>query len=206
MPNTGATTTAYLGESTVQWELTYEDRGRPSTASINGLVSAVDAGANPFISANVGPLPFGIYNLDIIADPNNEIIESNEANNAADPAPTITLLPQDPNMELTTPSRVVRRGEPVTIEWDTVAEYPMECTLRGPGLLPPGVTHPTTTYAFSVPSDSEMINTTPQLNAGVYTLACEVVYDFSADSTVTKNDYTFETSLRVEVVPGFEEI
>jgi len=188
--NIGATTTAFEGETSVEWDLDYADDERPTNGSDNGSTPAINNGSQRTVSAGIGTLMFGTYTATAEADPSDDIDEEVEGNNVM--TVTRTILPQDPSMVLSTlNSQIVRSGEPAVIQWDTVAEYPMNCTLSGPGI-------PTQSFDPSVAGTTGTVTTSDRFNTSIYTLSCDVIYPgISA---------IFNAATRVEVIPRLEEI
>lgn len=189
--NIGATTTAYEGESSVEWDMEYSESVWPTADTLDGSTPAIDDGASRQVTADAGTLMFGIYTFSAEADRPDDIDEEVEGNNTGGPA-TVTLYPQDPSMVLTTvSSQIVRSGERAEIRWDTVAEYPMDCTISGPGLT-------TQTFDPSTAGTSGSELTSERYNTSIYTMTCDVDYPGI--------DRTFNASTRVEVIPRLEEI
>jgi hypothetical protein len=200
--NEGGTTTAYEGVNDVDWELTYEDKERSAPKqTTDDSTSPISANDDRFVEANVSNVMFGVYSLENRVDQNNKISETNDDNNSN--SSTVILEPQDPDMDLSVSSQIVRSGDTATIEWDTNATYPMDCTLNGPGIDGDTSTPGNQPIDFTSPDSKEdSTDTTPRYNTSIYTLTCDVIYP----GDYPKIDKTFSASTQVEVIPRLEEI
>jgi hypothetical protein len=154
------------------------------------------SGAGPFtdtVTRNIGPMSDGAERTEVVTfsdvpfatafvraevDPADLIPETNNsvADNTA--LEMVAELPPPVDMLLTIdPEDLVRGGENVTLDWDTVAYFPMDCTMTGPTLsIPPwnpSLTAPPTTgtaTAGPINAKSEFtLQCTEPLTSTVYT-------------------------------------
>jgi hypothetical protein len=145
-------------------------------------------GTNPFSDVLIGTYPtVSRVNLDgtTIAG------ESNTTNNEF--TSSVTLLPSSPPpMSISTNPILTQPGEQVQVSWEVEVEYPMECTVTGPGLSDTftigGVGDPT------VVIDSDLVSVQ---NTTDYVLSCTDQITFT---TFTAPEAT------VNVVPTVQEI
>jgi hypothetical protein len=73
-----------------------------------------------------------------------------------------TLIP--PNMTLTTPQEIISNGSAV-VSWNTDASYPMDCTVRGPGMV-------VVNFDSNVDGTTGNATTTRLTSAGTFELRC----------------------------------
>lgn len=96
----------------------------------------------------------------------------------------------EPPMSISSDEEIVSSGQPVTIDWSINVAYSMSCTVQGPG----GIDVSFSTDDASGEQDSDR-TTTPLTSSGEYIFQC--------NEPIT--DTTFTRTVRVEVVPGYEE-
>lgn len=96
-------------------------------------VTSLDPGTTGSVGITLGnDVPFGTYTYGVKVDYLNTVTpESDETDN--DLSTTVTLLPPTPPMVLLATPNLVRTGETSTLEWKTIATYPMGCKITGPG-------------------------------------------------------------------------
>jgi hypothetical protein len=95
-----------------------------------------------------GSISFGNVRTRVFVDNNNAVTETNEGDNVR--VFDFVISPPNPGLNITVSRPTVRGGETVTINWNTGATYPMNCSVLGPGIAPaiafdPSVTGPTGT-------------------------------------------------------------
>jgi hypothetical protein len=91
------------------------------------------AGASDSRVVRFNNVPFAQAHVQAIADVGNTVIETDETNNEV--VELVAEFPPYVDMILTIdPEDLVRGGENAILEWDTVAWFPMDCTMTGPTL------------------------------------------------------------------------
>jgi hypothetical protein len=122
-------------------------------------------------------IPFGTINRAIITA-DTSFPQARTDNNVIER--TFGLLaPPDPNMELTVSSEFIRSGNTAEVTWNTIAEYELACTLRGPGIE-------TITFNPAVDGPTGTVETEPLTSLANYLLTCrhETGAEYTADATV----------------------
>ena len=120
------------------------------------------------------------------------VAEIDETNNYQELS--FNLPPPNPGLTITANRTQVKSGETVTLTWDTVATYAMNCRVVGPGISP--------AYTFD-PSVNGPTGGSP-LTSGPITAKSEFTLSCVEDST--GRSYTFTDSVTVETQGKLEEI
>lgn len=159
----------------------------------NSVVANLIAGAT---SANetvtLTNVPFGIHQVHVLADANNQVVESDETDNLR--TLTITLPPPNPGFDTSATigiwpqDRIVRSGDRTTINWNTGVTYPMSCRVEGLGV--------NVTFNPSVDGPTGNAETGAITATQEYTLTC----------TEPITGTVFRESARVETTGRVEEI
>ena len=98
--------------------------------------------ANPDYTWDFANVPYGVMDLDVCVDINNpggttynEVDEFDETDNCQDVSGVgVIVPPPTPNLSISVDRERIRSGETVTVSWDTVLSYPMDCLVGGPGV------------------------------------------------------------------------
>lgn len=189
--------------ATVAWELDRYDVARDEGATHSSTVGAIDAGSARTANAAASDVAFGVYELTATADPAALIDESNTTNNTVGPV-EVFVPPPDPGLSLTFSNNPVRVGDAAELVWSREAEYPMECSLRGPALLEDENDPDSTTWevVFDENDTSGTVTTGPRYNSARYMLRCiePLTAGFDPDQS------SFATDAVLEVIPQPQEL
>lgn len=100
----------------------------------SGTIPSLAAGAyaSPIVQ-RFNSVSFGRVRFHVVIDTGNAVSEVNESDNERGLS-NIMLPPPNPGITITPDRYQVRNGETVTISWDTMVTYPMQCSVFGPGI------------------------------------------------------------------------
>ncbi len=98
------------------------------------------------------------------------------------------LGPRDPGMELWLEPQIIRSGQRATVHWNTVAEYDLDCSLRGPGIS-------VDNFNPAVQGPTGNAETTERRNFSEYLLTCR--HEPSGSE--------FYANAELEVIPAIQE-
>lgn len=172
-----------------EFELDRDDDGSSDDTSIDTLSGVAAHSNSPTRSVLLASsVPFGDHRVYVRADqPGDVIDETDETDNEDDRL--VTVPPPDPDMTLTVSDEYVRAGEDVTLSWNMVGVYPMDCSVFGPGMA----THD---FDPSVDGPSDFVT--------VSDLTAKSEFTFECTEPVT--GVTFSQKKTVEVVGQQEEL
>lgn len=160
----------------------YEEQLSP--IALNGL-----SGTAPSMQRQFTNIPFGTSQVRARVDTGSDVLESNETDNTSVPL-SVANTPPPIDMTLTIdPSDIVRGGENATLNYDTNATFPMDCSLSGPAL---------TTLTF----DPSVAGGTGSEVAGPITAKSEYILSCTEPNTGT----VYTSTATVETTGTVEEI
>lgn len=121
---------AAAGSSNYRFQFDSGNNGYETTNSAS--LGTLNISQNVTRNENVLNVPFGPTSIRILVDSSSAVAESNEGDNER--TLTFTLPPPDPGLTISVDRIQVRAGESVTLTWSSVASYPMNCIVFGPGV------------------------------------------------------------------------
>ncbi len=181
--NNGGSATKANAEYQVRFDRGTDGYDQTATGNL-GLLTVGQTVNRTEVFNNVA---FSGNRVEVTVDSGNDVAESNEGDNVR--VLDMTIPPPDPNLEITVSRPIVQAGETVTVDWNTSATYPMNCSVFGPGVGPidfnPSVAGPSgDTLSQPITAKSE------------FTLRC----------TEPITNTSFSDTATVEIVGRIEEI
>ncbi len=163
----------------------------------NGSLDAPTAEGQPVqsgtLTRNFNDVPFGTHRLcsrvNLDSSPNYAEANPDPLNNTQ--CTTINLPVPVPPMTIDADRKLIRRDQPVTIDWRVNVTYQLLCSVRGPGGL--NASFDTSLVGAGY---TNSFTTTPLTSAGIYELEC----------TEPITGTSFMEQVRVEMVPDVQEI
>lgn len=176
----------------IDWFIEIDAVDTDMSSSGTGTASALGSGDVEAVSFPVSDVPYGEYEVFVHVDPDDEIAEENTENNTVGPV-RLTVPPPDPDVSLRLEQSVLRSGQQGILYWQRDPEYPIECTLEGPGLLedPEDPDSVTIRITYSVSEASGIVVTTPRFNTSQYRFYC---------AAEGESAFVFDESVRLEVI------
>lgn len=200
-------------DQTVLYEYAITDTtpapGRSGSESGSATTTSFSAGEVRDLSHTLSDdIFYGVYTVRAEVNPvrgGTRPIEESDYSNNEMVRDEYVVFPPDPNLELEFTNGFVRQGDPAEMRWSRDTTYPMECTLRGPGLLPDEADPESVTdeISFGDTDTSGTVRTIPRINSARYEITCLEPYTHTASGGDNRSVFVQEELL--EVIPGIQE-